>query len=378
MPNALRLTVLLLTALTINTPVVAEIEIGGYYKNLFVSSRTLSLFPPAESYLLDLNRLRVKLDGNLGDRTSFDIQYDNEVLLGDYLGTTQFSAIKDLQPDTYFALERNYIDSENLYASHRLYRAYVTLAFPEADLRVGRQRIAWGTAMLWNPMDLLNPFNPIQLEREERQGIDAALLDWNYDVLSRVSLVYARQRSGSSAAARWRTNQKGFDLSFMAGRFRDDTVAGFDFSGQVGNIGVKGEITRTDMADEDSFIRAVVGADYTFANTLSLNLELYFNGQGSPDTAGYDFSRLVTGEVQSLARRYVGGYLGYDITPLLRWDNYLIFNLDDDSVFLAPNLAYSLSDNMEVTAGVQAFNGDPGTEYGTLENLYYLQFQLFF
>ncbi|NOZ53794.1 MAG: hypothetical protein GXP08_11785 [Gammaproteobacteria bacterium] len=375
----MRRLICVLTALIVNPLVAAEFELGGYYKNIFLSSRTLELLAPSEPYLLDLNRLRVILDSRLNDKLSFNVQYDNEVWLGSYLDTTQFSATKDLQPDTYFNLNSTYVDSNKLYGTQRLYRAYVDLALPEVDLRIGRQRIAWGTAMLWNPMDILNPFSPTQLERQERLGIDALLLDWNYDPLSRVSLVYAQQkRSGASTVARWHSNAKGFDLSFIGGRLRDEPLIGFDFAGQINSIGVRGEVTHSGRAAGDSFMQAVAGADYTFANTLSVNMEVYYNGEGAVDKAGYDFSRLITGEVQSLARHYLGGYLGYDITPLLRFDNYLILNLDDGSIFFAPNLIYSLSDNVECTVAAQVFNGDTGTEYGALKDLYYLQLHWFF
>ncbi len=369
---------LLLIALT-TTPVAAEVELSGYYKNLLVNSKTLPLFGASESYLLDLNRLRLELAGDVGDSVGFNIQYDNEIFFGNYLDTREFSSLlKNRQPDTWLDLDSRYVDNKNIYGSHRLYRAYVDLALPEVDLRLGRQRIAWGTAMLWNPMDILNPFNPIQLERQERQGIDAALMDWGYSALSRVSLVYAKQQSGVSSAVRWRSNQNGFDLSVMAGRFRGDSVLGFDFAGQIAEIGIRGEITQTDPASGRGFTRAVVGADYTFASTLSLNIELYYNGQGASDIAAYEFNRLLSGELQSLARRYLGGYLGYDITPLLQWSNYLIVNLDDDSIFFAPILLYSLTDDVDVSVGVQAFNGDAGSEYGLFENLYFVQLQWFY
>jgi len=125
-------------------------------------------------------------------------------------------------------------------------------------------------------------------------------------------------------------------------------------------------------------IGAVIGADYTFANSLSLNIEIYYNGQGASDLAAYEFNCLLSGDIQSLARHYLGGYLRYDITPLLQWSNYLIMNLYDDSIFFAPNLIYSLTDNVETNVGVQVFNGDPGSEYGTLEDLYFIQVQWFF
>ncbi len=358
---------------------MAEIELSGYYKNLLISSKTQPLFGMTESYLLDINRLRLKLAGELNESVAFDIQYDNEVFLGNYLDTTEFlSLLKNRQPDAYFDFDSRYIENKNGYGIHRLYRAYLDLSLAEVDLRFGRQRIAWGTAMLWNPMDILNPFNPIQLERQEREGVDAILMDWNYNALSRVSLVYAKLQSSESKAMRWRSNQKGFDLSLMAGRFHGNTVVGFDFAGQIAEIGVRGEITQTDSANARGFTRAVIGADYTFVNTLSFNIEIYYNGQGVADPASYEFNRRLTGEMQSLARRYLGGSLGYDITPLLQWHSYLIINLDDDSVFFAPSLLYSLTDNIEVSMGVQAFNGGVGTEYGLLENLYFVQLQWFF
>ncbi len=370
---------LCLMLLLTTAPAAGEIKLSGYYKNLLVNSKTLPLFGPSESYFLDLNRLRLKITGDLSNSVTFDIQYDNEVLLGNYLDTTEFSSLlKNRRPDSYFDLDGNYVDNSNLYGKHSLYRVYIDVALAEVDLKFGRQRIAWGTAMLWNPMDILNPFNPIQLERQEREGIDAVLMDWDYNALSRVTFVYAKQQRSESRAVRWRSNQQGFDLSLMAGNFRGDTVVGFDFAGQVKEIGVRGEITQTNPVNRAGYIRAVVGADYPFVNSLSLNIEMYYNGQGAYDPLGYEFNRLLSGELLSLARRYLGGYLGYDITPLLRWDNYLIINLDDNSVFFSPSLIYSLTENVEGRLGIQAFDGDSGSEYGTLEDQYFVQLQWFY
>lgn len=353
------------------------VEITGYYKNLLLHSKTLPAFGPGESYLLDLNRLRLEFKGRLSERVDFDFQYDNEILLGNYLETAQFRTLDSRPPDTHFDLEGNYHRGDKLLGRHRLYRGYMRLVLPEADLRIGRQRIAWGTAQFWNPVDLLNPFNPIQVEREERIGVDAAVLDWNTGPLSRLSLVHAKHRGGTSSAARWRTNQAGFDLSVLAGRFRDGTVTGIDFAGQAGEIGLRGEMTHTD-SPRARFNRAVVGADYTFRNSLSLNAELYYNGEGAANASAYDFNRLLIGEIQNVARRYLGLYAGYDVSPLLRWDNHLVVNRDDHSYFFSPRAIYSLSDNWELVAGVQFFRGESGSEYGAFNDLYFFQVQRFF
>ncbi|HEC12374.1 MAG TPA: hypothetical protein ENI80_03850 [Acidiferrobacteraceae bacterium] len=358
----------------------AQIEVSGYYKNLLIGSRTLLLFPPTENYTADLNRLHLRFQGDLGKRASFDVQYENEIILGDYLNTQEFIFVKEATSETYFNLENTYLDSSNGYGRQSLYRAYVDLAFDKIDLRIGRQRIAWGSALFWSPVDILNPFSPTQLERERRVGVDAIVLDWSYGDLSRLSLVYAAhgESQRASTAVRWRTNKKGFDWALTAGRLRDDDVIGLDFSGQLGKVGLRGEIARTNSPVDGVYTRAVLGADYTFPNTLSLNVELYYNGQGVSESNNYDFPRLISGELQGVAQRYMGSYLGYEITTLLRWENYWILNIDDSSLFFSPVLVYSFTGNVEGSVGAQFFNGGSGSEYGTFNDLYYAQLQWFF
>jgi hypothetical protein len=361
-----------------NTVATAEVELSGYYKNLLIRSATLSTFPDRTTYLVNKNRLRLHANGDIGENIYYDIQYDNEIYLGNYLDTNQFAFQKKLEPDTEWDLEHTYMDDESVYGKHLLYRAFLTATLSSADIRIGRQRITWGTAMLWNPMDILNPFNPVQLERQERQGIDAIMVDWNYGALSRVSAVYAKQRSGDSRAMRWLSHFTGTDISLMLGEFRDNKVGGLDFASQIDEIGIRGEMTFTDTTDGDTYVQSVVGFDYTFPSTLSFNVEAYYNGKGSSRTVDYDFSRLLTGKAQSLAKHYLGGYVGYDITPLLQSRNYLICNLDDRSMFLAPSLTYSISDNTEGVAGIQIYKGDSDSEFGLLENIYYFQIQHYF
>ena len=52
----------------------------------------------------------------------------------------------------------------------------------------------------------------------------------------------------------------------------------------------------------------LLGLDYAFANTLTLSAEIYYDGSGSSDPAGYDVAGLLAGRRQSVARRYGGLY----------------------------------------------------------------------
>ena len=356
----------------------SKVKLSGYYKNLLSQSKTV--FPDSEPYIADLNRLRLELQGKPLGWAGFDVQYDNEVLFGSYLNTAQFALQKEHQPDTYWDLESTTLDRPSAFGRQSLYRAYADFYSALADLRVGRQRIAWGTGRFWNPTDILNPFDPTQLERDERPGVDAALVERKLGALSKLSLAYAPQRpsSDSSVAAHLHGNLKETDFSLMAGQFHGDEVTGFDFSGRIGQVGVRGEAAHTRADAGPSYVRAVIGADYVFPGTLALSGEIYYNGQGTTNQRDYDFAALFSGAVQNVACHYVGLYAGYDLTPLLRLNSYAIINLDDNSVFFYPNVVYSVITNVDLTVGVQYFHGSTGTEYGTFHDVYYAQLQWFF
>jgi hypothetical protein len=355
-----------------------DLKFSGYYKNLLVNSETVA--PAGQRYTLDLNRLRIELKGNLSESAALDLQYDNEVLLGNYLHTAQFAAQKDQRPDQLWNLDRNYGEGGSWLGRHRLYRGNVTLSSGETDLRLGRQRIAWGTGRFWSPVDLLNPLNPIALEREERLGVDAVLAEHKLGPLSRISAVYApRHESGeSSGALNWHSNAAGVDYSLIAGRFRRERVIGGDIATQLGRAGIRAELTHNARDAGPTYRHAVLAMDYAFPNTLALSGELYYNGAGTTDTAAYDFTSLFAGRIQNVGRRYLGAYVGYEITPLLKWANYLVVNLADRSSFFSPSLIYSIKTNLDWTVGIQVFRGTGGSEYGQFNVVYYTQLQWFF
>lgn len=355
-----------------------RVKLSGYYKNIL--SRSETVFPAKERYTLDLNRLRLELRGTPVENVAFELQYDNEVLLGSYLDTAQFQLQKDQPSSQYWNAYANYAEAGSYYGVHGLYRAFITFSAGNTDVRFGRQRIAWGTGRFWSPTDVLNPIRPTQLEREERPGTDSVLLEQKFGPLSRLSAVYAPQHdsSDSSAALRWHGNHAGVDYSLVGGEFGRDRMVGLDFASQIGSAGVRAELTHTRPETGTSYERAVAGLDYAFPNTLILSAELYYNGAGASDPQAYDFASLFAGRTQNVGRRYLGLYAGYEITPLLKWNNYFVANLADHSRYFSPSLTYSLKTNLDLTLGVQLFEGRNDSEYGQFNDLYYTQLQWFF
>ncbi|HUG24487.1 hypothetical protein [Piscinibacter sp.] len=349
---------------------------SGYYKNLLLQSDTWS----GEPFTLDLNRLRIELKGELSSALRFDLQYDNELLLGNYLRTAQFLQHKDIPPPQYWRADANYVDTPRLFGTHRLHRATLNVSAGDTDLRIGRQRIAWGTGRFWSPLDVLNPVSPIALEREERIGVDAVLAEHRFGPLSRLAAVAAPSRSSgrSTVAVQWHANAGGLDYSLIGGRMLGRRIWGFDLAGQIGQSGIRSEVTHERPRGGAAYSRVLIGLDHAFANTLAITAELFFNGSGAPDPAGYDFDALMSGAVPALGRRYAGVHASYELTPLLKWDGDVVINLADRSRYLALGLTYSLRTNLDLRLGMQRFSGAVGTEYSRPPDAVHAQVQQFF
>jgi hypothetical protein len=370
-------TILLVAALFASAPARAEgLGLTGSVKSLYVRSRSVT----GEAFGLSLNRLRVEAKGDVAPGLTLDLQYDNELLLGSYLDTAEFHALKDRASPQYWRADANYVERGDLYGRHRLYRAAVTLSRGNVDLKVGRQRIAWGTGRFWSPLDILNPVNPLALEREERVGVDAALLEAKLGPLSRASLVYAPapDHGTASRALQWHGNAAGVDGSLVAGRLRGFDIVGADIASQIGDLGVRAEAARLDPDGGRGFNRWMAGADYALAIGLTLSAELYYNGAGSRDPAGYDFAGLRSGRLTSLATRYAGLFASYEITPLVKWMTYAVLNADDRSHAVDSRLVWSIAPATDLTFGVQHFGGSAGSEFAASSNAVQVMLQWFF
>jgi len=326
-------------------------EISGNYKNLLSASKTQL----KEDYNLDLNRLRLQIKSQLSENLSADLQYDIEAYLGSLLKTSTFTAFKNYRPPTKFDLISTLLDSENLYVRQKLYRFYFTCALPLGDLKIGRQKIPWGVGRVWNATDPFNPVDFVNLEREERVGVDGISLDIPLSALAGLNLVYVEGKSNRSMGGRLRTNIEGTDYSVLGAKLGSDYLLGFDFAGQIRGAGVRGEFAYTKAQAEADYLRLVLSCDYTFPSSLYFLTEFYYNGQ-----------------------HY--GFLGltYDIFSLLKGGIYFMYNMDDGSNFVNPFLDYSLSENSSWVIGSHILSGKTGSEFGAFSNVYYAQIKWFF
>ena len=352
-------------------------KLSGYYLNLYTQSRTV--VPSPKPFTFDLNRLRLRLEGNPTASVSLDIQYDNEALLGSYLATTQF-ALADARVATSLDLTHDYATQRELIARQSLYRVMVTWSAGNTDVKLGRQRIPLGTGYFWSPMDLLNPIDPTRLERDYRAGADGLVVDQKLGAVGRAEGIYvpATSRLSSVGAGYLHGNLRGADYSLLIGRVRGSDAIGIDLSTSRGGLGIRGEAIATQTAVAARYARLLLGADYGFANTATVTVEAYYNGQGTSNPARYDVAGVLAGRVLNVARWYGGIGATYQVTPLVKAALYGVLNADDRSGVVWPRVDWSARSDVDLVAGIQRFIGGSITEYGRMSNLLHAEARWFF
>ena len=214
----------------------------------------------------------------------------------------------------------------------RLLEGYVTAHFEKADLRIGKQIVAWGRADGINPTDNLTPRDftlLLPFEDDQRFGTTAARLDiflsqehtvtvfatpyfeaskipLPADGRTFVNVTPAHTLSNTEIGLKLDKVGEGFDwsVSYFRGfsplpdarligsgpmgpilelHYDRITVLGADFARNYGRFGLRGEMAYVDTADDagadpgikNPYLFWIVGVDRTFLDNLNVNLQFF-------------------------------------------------------------------------------------------------------
>ena len=354
-----------------------------------------------------LTRLRLQLDAALGDGWSGQLIYDLELRAGILDGL--FSA-PGAVGDTFFGLEHRVGEATDRHAQvHRVYRGW--LRFETGPLRVtlGRQRIPWGVGRFWDPIDRFNAIGPLALEGDQSLGIDALDVRWSFSGFNQLQLVYAPATRSADAryAARFQALVDDVDIGLLVGRFEQAFTAGFDLAGNLGDSAWRLEAVWTDPSRTvlelgrgprplPSFWQLVVSIDHNFdvgtgiyllvehlwdQNALGLgtggpgaSLLPFFQAPGIPVSA----DRFGGSRVISLVSHQTGLMVSYELTSAVGGTLLVIWDWRGESAAVAPIVAFTGWNAVELSIGAQLFVGGRRSQYGGQEALAYARVEWFF
>ncbi len=251
------------------------------------------------------------------------------------------------------------ISAPNYDMQGRMDRLVAKLSIPHLDLALGRQPVSFGSSWIFNPMDLVAPFSPTDVDQEYKPGVDAARVDAYFGMAGHVTAVaaYADDWSleGTVLALHGSYTLGITDLGLLVASNHAEPVFGLDAAGSMGPVGWNSGVTLTLPGDEDPFVRAVVGAMYILPLDITWMGELYLQTFGATEAsdylAVYDSARFARGELWAAGRYYAASSLAREINPLVTGSVFAVVNLGDPSAMIGPALSWSAAHNAELAAG---------------------------
>lgn len=267
---------------------------------------------------------------------------------------------------------------------HRLDRLFLNVDRPWGSLRLGRQAVTWGNGMVFNPMDLFNPFAPTDVVRDYKVGDDMALLILPVGQNGDLQAIGVPRRNPESGTIEWDESAVGAKLrlssgttewTLLAAKNYENTVAGAGAVGYVGSAAWRLDATWTMLPSESpsgGYLSAVANVDVSWTGwdkNFYGFMELYYNGLGETDYPEVledpDLvAALVRGEVFTLGRLYLTPSIGVELHPLFNVYITSINNLRDPSGVIQPRCVWSIAEDVDAMAGLTFYWGGSGTEYG--------------
>jgi len=331
-------------------------ELSGEYDNILFQHRN-SL---QQAVVSDFNRLRLNLDANQ-QAFQMHISYDHELLLGGAVRDPLFAIQQQMPTPTYLDLTHTISTSSSYAWQQTLYRAWLQYETETWQLKLGRQRMAWGVGRIWNPSDRFNPVQATALETEQKLGVDGLDIEYHYSDFGRVQSVFApgrtKHRVARKWAVRWQDTFAENDISLWLGEIAQAQVLALDMTGNIADTTARMAWMQSNGGQQGDFSQAILGLDGTwqqpvFPAGLYWAVEYFYNG-----AAKLIASPLLSDYTQSRSKHLLGILLGYDLSALWRMDMTYLQDLTQNSQFIAPSLRYSATEDLDATVFAQVPTG---------------------
>ncbi len=358
-------------------------SLHAHVKDLFTWLRTegYSETQKEKDLIANLTRLRISPELNFSDALTIHMDLDNELITGNYLKSSEFNLYWIKPYDEYndfLHTTREITYTDGYYNRAKIHRAYAKGALGDFTFSAGRQQFRFGSGRLWNPLDILNPINPISFEgASEQKGTDGASAEYFINEKTVITAVIGQNRtndafdesfkkSNTNAIGRFKTNISIAEIALLAGTLPDREACGGDISLIVFGGTLRGSALFTREKSIKNTVIASGGFEYNFSmglyflieyfyNSASLNAEpKLFYAYGSYLAYGFDDAtfRLLSNRFLTYNSHYAALALGYDITPLLRMEFFTICDFEARYILLNPSVKYNLHQDIDLSIAI--------------------------
>jgi hypothetical protein len=283
-----------------------------------------------------------------------------------------------------FDLTRSIVDDHHCLLYHRLDRLSLSLMHKWGMVRLGRQAVTWGDGLIFNPLDLLSPFSPSDIERDYKLGEDMVFVQFSPPPMGDSQFFYVPRRDPVTGEVEWDQSSLAGKLHMAVGTTEFDIMAASHFKDIVVGLGSTGYlldaawrmgVTWTFLDKDrygDGYLSLVANMDYSwawFGKNFYGFVEFFYNGLGHHTyaeaiTDPEIVQRIQRGDLFTLDRYYVAAHVRVELHPLVNLYLTLINNLADPSGIIQPRATWDITQNTQVTLGGTIHYGGTGTEFG--------------
>ncbi|RLA58922.1 MAG: hypothetical protein DRR04_09840 [Gammaproteobacteria bacterium] len=336
--------------------------------------------------------LRLKFRGGSGS-WSVNADYQFVARFGDSLAVGEqldsgffFPPPVPVDDHRWWDLTHEITESDDQIMVQRLDRLHLNYTGDKLVLRFGRQAVSWGNGLIYNPMDVFNPFDPAAVDTEYKLGDDMLYAqyltdsgnDWQFVQVMRRDDEGDLSQQVNSSALKFHGFGGEREYDILLAEHYDELMLGVGGSTSYGGAVIRGDITVTDT-DDDWVASLVASWSYSWVwagHNVSAVTEYFYNGFGLRESE-YSLAniqdskelvdRVTRGELFTLGRHYVAGSLQIEVTPLLNVIPNLFVNLGDGSVLAQLVAQWDVGQDWQLLASLNVPVGPSGTEYGGLE-----------
>lgn len=341
-----------------------KITVGGYLTSM-QSAMFDSLSGPVTFDNLIHNRLNI--NGYFGKAISFNVEMRNRLFTGDMARAG--SAYSDMigYDQGVADMSWNLIRENSFFFNTTVDRLWIDLNYNKLQARIGRQRINWGQALVWNPNDIFNAYSFFDFDYVERPGSDAVRIQYYPSSSSNVEVAAKLDSEDDiTAAGLYRFNKWGYDIQFLAGFVNSsDLVVGTGWSGAIGSYSFRGEgswfYPAESSATDGGSILLTAGADRVFEKNSILQVQLmYSNNPLSMTSFDSFYSGNLSAKDLAFSEFTAFGSFTWAANPLLNMTLSAMWFPDLKGYFAGPSIDYSLAENVDFSVIWQHFDSMMG------------------
>jgi len=359
-----------------------KVDFSGY-----VSSLTSSMFESVKDpFIIDhLIHNRLNFKAYITPNLTFSAEARNRLFMGDLVRLSRNYSEMIASDQGLADLSWNLADEHSFFLNTTIDRLWLDFNSGKFQARIGRQRINWGQALVWNPNDIFNAYSYFDFDYVERPGSDAIRLQYYPGSSSTIELaVKSNHNKEITAAALYRFNKWSYDFQFLAGVLENDELsAGFGWSGAMGSVSFRGEGTWfqpfKNLSDTSGTGLLTFGADKFFKNNSMIQAQVLIcnNPYEFGDVTSL-YSRNMSVKDLAFSKFSAFASYSYPVTPLFNAAISGMWFPDREGFFTGLSVDLSASENIDFTVLWQHFDGVFASGARTKINLAFLRIKYSF